>query len=131
MTTTAKTWFYNTPEKNAYAIGERVRTNFWDARFGGIWLDTVRAEPPFLMTGHYQNSKIELEWQPGQWCMLRTEPESSALATGVANILDFKPAFKYEDPQGHTVWEWRLSDVNARWQALQGHPEYGRLERLK
>ena len=131
MTTTAKTWFYNTPEKNAYAIGERVRTNFWDARFGGIWLDAVRAEPPFLMTGQYQNSKVELEWQPSQWCMLRTAPESSALATGVANILGFKPAFKYEDPKGNAVWEWRLSDVNARWQALQGRPEYGKLERLK
>jgi hypothetical protein len=131
MTTTAKTWFYNTPEKNAYAIGERVRTNFWDARFGGLWLDTARAEPPFLMTGQYQNSKIELEWLPGQWCLLRTAPEVPALATGVANILDFKPAFKYEDPQGHTVWEWRLGDANARWQALQGRPEFNKLERLK
>jgi len=131
MTTTAKTWFYTIPEKNAYAIGERVRTNFWDARFGGLWLETVRAEPPILMTGHYQGSKIELEWEPGKWCLLRTQPESSSLATGVANILGFKPAFKYEDAGGNTVWEWRVGDRAARWQAIQGRPEFGKLERLK
>lgn len=131
MTTTAKTWFYSAPEKNAYAIGERVRTNFWDARFGGIWLETVRVEPPILMTGQYQGSKIELEWEPGKWCRLRTHPESSPLATGVANILGFKPAFKYEDAKGNAVWEWRVSDAEARWQAVQGKPEFGKLEKLK
>ncbi len=131
MTTTSKTWFYSTPEKNAYAIGERVRTNFWDARFGGVWLDAVRTEPPILMKGSYQGSRVELEWLPGVWCILRANPANDALAVGVGNILSFKPAFKYEDPRGNTVWEWRLGDLNARWQAIQGKPEFGKLQRLK
>lgn len=131
MTTTAQTWFYNTPEQNAYAIAERVRTNFWDARFGSVWLDTVRVEPPILMRGTYQGSEVELEWQPRKWCLLRTKPASPPLSAGVSNILGFKPAFKYKDPRGCVVWEWRLGDLDARWQAIQGRPEFGELERLK
>ena len=131
MTTSAKTWFYQTPEKNAYAIGERVRTNFWDARFGGLWLDTVKVESPIQMRGTYQNSAVELEWQPGVWCILRTNPTQAALATGVSNILGFKPTFQYQDTHGNTAWEWHLGDLNARWQAIQGKPEFGKLQRLK
>lgn len=131
MTTTAKTWFFNTPEMNPYLIAERVRTNFWDARFGGLWLDTIRAEPPILLAGAHKGCAVELEWQPGLWCALRTKPEEPTLPLGVANVLGFKPAFKYEDPRGCTVWEWHLGDLNARWQAIQGRPEFGKLQRLK
>ena len=131
MTTTSKTWFYTPPEKNPYLIAERVRTNFWDARFGSIWLDTVRSEAPILMKGAYQNSAVELEWEPAQWCFLRTNPASEALVNGVTNLLMLKPSLKYEDPRGYTVWEWHVGDFNARWQAIQGKPEFGKLQRLK
>ena len=131
MTTTAQTWFYNTPENSPYLIAERVRTNFWDARFGGLWLDTVRAEPPILMRGTYNGSDVEMEWQPGQWLILRAKPASEALAQGVTNVIGFKPAFKYDDPHGHTAWEWHLGDLKTRWQTIQGRPEFGKLERLK
>ncbi|HKZ68751.1 MAG TPA: hypothetical protein VI547_07005 [Anaerolineales bacterium] len=131
MTTTAKTWFYTTPESNPYLINERVRTNFWDARFGGLWLDTVKADAPILMKGSYQEAAVELEWQPGQWCALRTNPASEALSLGVTNILGVRPAFKYEDPRGNTVWEWHIGDMHARWQSIQGKPEFGKLQRLK
>ncbi len=131
MTTTAKTWFYNTPENNPFLIAERVRTNFWDARFGGLWLDTVRAEPPILMRGTYNGSDVEMEWQPGQWLILRAKPASEALAQGVTNVIGFKPAFKYGDPHGYTAWEWHLGDLKTRWQIIQGRPEFGKLERLK
>jgi hypothetical protein len=131
MTTTSKTWFYNVPEKNLYLIGERVRTNFWEARFGDLWLDTIRAEPPILMRGTYQNSVVEFEWEPRKWAILRTRPANAALVKGVSNVLLFNPAFHYEDPQGNAVWEWHLGDLNQRWQAIQGKPEYGNLAKWK
>src|SRR3990172_4547633 len=131
MTTTAQTWFYNTPEDSPYLIAERVRTNFWDARFGGLWLDTVRAEPPILMRGTYNGSDVEMEWHPGQWLILRAKPASEALAQGVTNVIGFKPAFKYDDPHGYAAWEWHLGDLKTRWQIIQGRPDFGRLERLK
>lgn len=131
MTTSALTWFYQQPEKNAYLIAERIRTNFWDARFGGLWLDTVKIEPPILMKGTYKGSAIELEWEPGKWCLLRTSPVNDALALGVSNLVRFRPSFQYEDPNGNTVWEWRLTDGDARWQAIQGKPEFNKLQKLK
>jgi hypothetical protein len=131
MTTSALTWFYQQPEKNAYLIAERVRTNFWDARFGGLWLDTLRVTSPILMKGTYKGSLVELEWEPVKWCILRTHPANEALSHGVSNLIRFRPAFKYEDPHGNTVWEWRLSDMDARWQSIQGKPEFGQLRKLK
>lgn len=131
MTTSSLTWFYKQPEKNAYLIAERVRTNFWDARFGGLWLDTVRAESPILMAGTYNNSQVELEWEPGKWAILRTQPANEALVQGVSNLIRFRPAFCYEDPQGRSVWEWHLADLDSRWHDLQGKPEFGKLKKLK
>lgn len=130
MTTTSLTWFYKTPEHNAYLLGERLRTSFWDARFGGVWLEAVRTESPFLMHGHYQDSDVDLEWEPGKWCTLRTNPARPDLAKGVSNLLGLKPAFTYETQQGQTVWEWLVGDTHDRWQAIQGKPQFGKLKRL-
>jgi hypothetical protein len=131
MTTSSLTWFYQQPENNPYLIAERVRTNFWDARFGSLWLDTVKADSPILMKGHYKGSAVELEWEPSKWCILRTNPGNAALAQGVSNLIRFRPSFQYEDPLGSTIWEWRLTDADSRWQAIQGRPGYGQLQRLK
>lgn len=131
MTTSSLTWFYHQPENNPYLISERVRTNFWDARFGSLWLDTVKADSPILMKGSYQGSAVELEWEPVKWCILRTDPTNEALAQGVSNLIRFRPSFQYEDRQGYTVWEWRLNDADSRWGALQGRPEFGQLKKLK
>jgi len=131
MTTSAKTWFYNTPENNAYLIGERIRTSLWDARFGDIWLETARSEAPYLMRGTLQNTDVELEWMPKQWCILRTKPAHSLLYGGVKNILGFDAVFKYETPNGFTAWEWRLGNAKERWQAIQGKPEFGKLQQIK
>jgi hypothetical protein len=131
MTTSSLTWFYQQPENNPYLIAERVRTNFWDARYGGLWLDTIKSESPILMAGTYNKSRVELEWEPGKWLILRTNPANEALSQGVSNLIRFRPAIRYEDPKGNTVWEWRLKDTDARWQILQGKPEFGKLKRLK
>ena len=132
MTTTSATWFYRTPEKVPYLLAERVRTTFWDERFGSLWLDTVRAEAPFLMKGTCNGAQVKLEWEPGQWCRLYSTPASPALAQGVTNILRRKVVLRYEDPQGETVWEWWLTsaDADKRWQEVQGKPAYRNPARL-
>ena len=132
MTTTAATWFYRTPEKIPYLLGERVRTTFWDERFGGLWLDAVTTEPPIVMQGSCDGAAVKMEWEPAKWLRLSTAPASPALAHGVANILRFKPVLRYEDPDGHTVWEWWLADDDAdkRWQDIQGKPAFRNPVRL-
>jgi hypothetical protein len=130
MTTTALTWFYAKPEKNAYALAERVRTTLWEARLGGIWLDTVRAEPPYLMRGRYGESEVEMEWEAGKWLALRARPAAPFLAERMAVVLRFKPAMTYEDADGWTVWEWHLDGGEKRWQAIQGIPAYKQPQRL-
>jgi hypothetical protein len=132
MTTNSATWFYRTPEKSPYLLAERVRTTFWDERFGGLWLDTVRAEAPFVMQGLHNGARVQMEWEPARWMRLSTAPASPALAQGLANILRRRPSVRYEDPQGHTVWEWWLEagEADRRWQEIQGKPAYGNPARL-
>jgi hypothetical protein len=130
MTTTARTWFFARPEANAYAIAERVRTTFWDARVGNIWLDVVRAESPHLMRGHNRGADVEMEWEAGRWLYLRTRPGQPELVRRVSFILGFKPALSYEGADGWSVWEWHTDGGDRRWQAIQGVPAYGHPVRL-
>ncbi len=130
MTTTSATWFYHAPEKDLYLIGERVRTTYWDERIGGLWLDAVQAEAPITMQGHYNGAGVKMEWEPAQWLRLSTKPGSPALTVVTSNILRRQPTLKYEDTEGHTVWEWWLADADKRWQEIQGKPMFGSPERL-
>lgn len=130
MTTNSATWFYHAPEKNLYLIGERVRTTYWDERIGGLWLDAVQVETPVMMKGAYNGAAVKLEWEPAQWLRLATAPASPALAKVTGNILRRKPTLSYNDPEGHTVWEWRLTDADKRWQEIQGKPTFNNPQRL-
>lgn len=132
MTTTAATWFYRAPEDRPYLLAERVRTSFWDQRFGSLLLDTVSAEPPIVMQGTYTGSLVRMEWEPGQWFRLSTRPEVPALAGGVSNLLGRKPILRYSDPDGDVIWEWWVQPEagERRWQAIQGKPVFGSPVRL-
>ena len=130
MTTTALTWFYTKPENNAYALAERVRTTLWEARLGSVWLDTVRAEPPYLMSGRYHDARVEMEWEAGRWLSLRTAPPAPGLAQGLSQVLRFKPAMTYDNADGWTVWEWHVDGGDKRWQAIQGIPTFKQPRRL-
>ena len=124
MTTTARTWFYTRPEGSAYDIAERVRTTFWDARVGGIWLDVVQAESPYRMRGRYRGAQVELEWEAARWLRLRLKPAQPDLVKYLSFILGFRPALQFEDGDGWTATEWHTDGGNGRWQAIQGVPSY-------
>lgn len=131
MTTTAATWFYRQPEKTKYLLEERVRTSFWDARFGSFWVNAVSTDNPIQMEGSFNGAPLRLDWEPGKWFRLSTHPAQPSLAKGLSNIILRRPVtLTYEDPQGHTVWEWRLADADKRWQEIQGKPAYRNLQRL-
>ena len=132
MTTNAATWFYRAPERVPYLLGERVRTTFWDERLGGLWLDTVSVESPIVMQGVYNGAAVRMEWEPVKWLRLFSSPAAPVLAQGVRNVLRFKPAIRYDDPDGRTVWEWWLdrSDADRRWQEIQGKPAFRNPARL-
>ncbi len=132
MTTTATAWFYREPEHNAYALQERIRTHFWDERVGDIFLDTVRAEPPFEMQGEYNRTPVHMEWVPKKYMKLRLHAGSEALARILSRMLKLKPYLKYQDAEGRTIWEWYLNDDEGhkRWQSVQGLPAYRHPERL-
>lgn len=131
MTTTAATWFYHQPEKIKYLLEERVRTSFWDARFGSFWANAVSTDNPIEMEGTFNGAPLQMVWEPGQWFRLSTHPAQPGLAKGLSNIILHRPVtLTYEDPQGHTVWEWRLADADKRWQEIQGKPAYRNLQRL-
>jgi len=133
MTTTAATWFYRPPEKKPYLIAERLRTSLWDQRFGDVWLDTIRAEPPILLQGSYQGAPLKLEWEPGQWLRLAIKADGPHLAKGFENVLHRKPFLRYADGEGHNVWEWWMDDTAGedRWQTIQGKPLFVSPVRLK
>jgi hypothetical protein len=130
MAATATTWFYRTPESNPYLLAERVNGTFWDNRYGGVLLTVVRATAPFEMVGTYQGADVRMEWEPNKWMRLSTNPASPALVDGLANIIRRKPTLRYDEVDGQSVVEWRLTDADKRWTELQGKAAYGTPMRL-
>ncbi len=133
MSTNARTWFFEEPEHNAYAIVERLNGTFWQARMGQILVTACsQAEPPFKCRGQWRDEPFELEWQPREWLALRGPTEMAELIPQMSRILGFKPAFRYMDAEDWRVYEWHRDAANGqtRWHAIQGMPAFKHPERL-
>jgi hypothetical protein len=131
MTTNSRTWFYNEPEHRPYYLEERVNQNLWAARFGSIYLDCVRAEPPFRMEGVWNGITLSIEWVPNNWFTLRSTEENRTLITGFAQILQFPPTFSFTDENGEFVAEWHRQDGAKRLQEIQGQARFTNVKTYK
>ncbi len=131
MTTNSRTWFYNEPEHRPYYLEERVNQNLWASRFGSIYLDCVRAEPPFRMEGVWNGITVSIEWVPKDWFVLRSSQENRTLLGGFAQVLQFPPSFSYIDDNGEFVAEWRRANAEKRLQEIRGHPTYTNVKTYK
>ncbi len=131
MTTNSRTWFYTEPEHRPYYIEERVNQNLWASRFGSIYLDCTRAEPPFQMEGVWNGITLTIEWLPNKWFTLRASREDRTLVSGFAQVLQFPPTLSYTDENGTFIAEWWRQDAAKRLQEIQGHPLYTNLKTYK
>jgi hypothetical protein len=133
MATNASTWFYSEPEHRPYLIEERVNHTFWNHRIASLYLDCVRAEPPFRMEGEWRGRPVAIEWVPGDYFTLITRPadDINALLLGIKEILGFAPAISYVDPDGNMVTQWYVKDAEQRIQNIQGNPNYRQIKRYK
>jgi hypothetical protein len=131
MASNARSWFYTEPEHRPYYIEERVNQNLWATRFGSIYLDCVRAEPPFRMEGVWNGIRVTIEWVPNQWFTLRTDKEDTTLLVGFSQVLHLTPTVSYLDDNGEFIVEWRRSDAEKRLQEIQGHATYRNIKTFK
>jgi hypothetical protein len=123
MTTNARTWFYTEPEHRPYYIEERVYQTLWANRFGSIYLDCVRAEPPFKMISKWNGIDLSIEWQSNQWFVLRVSREDQTLIRGFSQVLQMLPAVTYSSEDGLVTTEWRRDPADAarRLQEVKSH----------
>src|SRR5258706_10653779 len=131
MTTNSRTWFYNEPEHRPYYIEERVNQNLWATRFGSIYLDCVRAEPPFRMEGVWNGITLSIEWVPNTWFTLRSDKEDRTLVTGFAQVLQFPPTLSYSDENGEFTAEWHRKNGDKRILDVKGHPNFSNVKTYK
>ncbi len=131
MATNARTWFYTEPEHRPYYIEERVNQNLWAMRFGSIYLDCVRAEPPFRMEGAWNGIHLAIEWVPNTWFKLFVDKEDKTLVTGLSQTLQLVPAFSYVNENGQFVAEWWRTDGEKHYQEAKGHPNYSSIKTYK
>lgn len=133
MSTTAASWFYNTPENQAYLISERLNSTFWQARVVSIYWKGVQTEAPFKALGYQGDDVIEIEWEPGEWLALRA-PAGADIERLVEviskRILAIPATFSYETLDGDRTVEWHTDGGEKRWNELQGQFKYSNLERL-
>ncbi len=135
MSSNAGTWFYSTPEHDAFMVTERLNASFWQARMVEATWRCVQAEEgaPFRAYGYAGDLVLEMEWIPGDWLSLRmpAQFDVEGYVDGVTSrILAIKPSAIYEDRNGRVAYEWYTELNSPRWKVLQGNAEYIKLRRL-
>lgn len=131
MATNARTWFYTEPERRPYYIEERVNHTLWANRVVSIYLDCVRAEPPFRMEGEYNGLKVAIEWVPNTWFKLYADKEEQALVRAFWQVLQLVPAFSYNNEVEQFVCEWWRQDGDKKYEEIKGHPSYFNIKTYK
>jgi hypothetical protein len=131
MATSSRTWFYTTPEPRPYFIEERINHTLWKNRLQGIYMNCTSVTVPITMEGDWYGNKIEFEWTPGDYFILRTTEERKDLIGVLRQMLMLRPALAYMDEHGNHVVEWHMDGGENRWRELQGSPSYQGLIRLR
>ena len=131
MATTARTWFYTTPEPRPYYIEERVNHTLWQNRLQTLFMQCTQATVPIKMEGNWQGNIVRFEWRPGKYFTLQMAEENRELIGVVRQMLMMRPVLSYTDPEGMTVVEWHTNGSEERLKELQGNPQYQGLRRLK
>ena len=124
MAATARTWFYQTPEKNSYLLQERVNGSVWMARLMDVYFVTERAEPPFQMSAERNGQTLVIEWEPNQWFRLISPQDMPDVVGAFSNVLQLPAALTYTDFDGKIITEWHRDGGEARWREIQGNPTY-------
>ncbi len=131
MATNARTWFYETPEKSAYLLQERVNGNLWMARLSDVYFVAEQAEPPYRMTAVWQGHPLTLEWETGKWLRLSSDASLPAVIGAFSNVLQIPATLTYLDSTtGRVITEWHRDGGNTRWREIQGNPSYHNPARL-
>jgi len=123
-------WFFSNPGSNKYDISEAVRRSFWFRGFGMAWFDATKADPPYVGQLEWRDQLMELEWEPRQFVILRLPQDDPAVVDGLTSLLGFKPAFRYQNAQGHTVVEWRKVGLAQRQQELAATTDVRNITRV-
>ncbi len=133
MSTNARTWFYEQPEKSLYLITERLNGTFWQARIVGMYWRCVQVEPHYRAIGYAGNRLLELAWVPGQWLSLKAPHgfDIDPLVEAVTQrVLGRPPCVTYATHDNEQVFEWHVDGGDKRWSEIQGRGEFVRPRRL-
>lgn len=132
MATTARKWFYSTPEPRPYYIEERVNHTLWNNRLQSVWMSCTQAENPIKLEGNMNGMPMFMEFVPGQYLTLKMGEERKEIVGTMRQILlGLKPTFTYQDTEGLFVVEFHTDGGEARWKEIQGNPAFQGLRRMK
>jgi hypothetical protein len=123
-------WFYSSKMPGAGAIAENMRHDFWEQHVYGVWFTCTRHENPYTYRGLWQGKQFEVEVVPRQYLIVRSQEDLAWIVEGFKRVLCSVPTFKYQEPDGRYAAEWRMTERETRWQAMQGKPAFKNLKRL-
>lgn len=132
MSANAATWFYREPERQPFMITERLNGTFWQARLVEVYWRCVKADSPCHAEGYLGDHRLDMEWVPGQWLMLRVPPglDTKNLLNTFNRVLARKATLTYGDTHGNQFFEWHLDGGRARWKEIQGKAGFVKPRRL-
>lgn len=132
MSANATTWFYQEPETGRpYFISERINHTFWANRITDVYWTCVHAQSPYRLEAVWQQTPVEIEYEPNSVFILRMGKESTSFIRGCSEILGFPPTVSYSDADGRYIIEWYAKDAGKRLQEVQGNPSFQNVKQYK
>ncbi len=123
------TWFMTPMPPSRFAIENEMRTAFWKAGFGDMWISCTKEEVPYECQGLWEGKQFTLEWEPNTYAVLKMAEPNDDLLKAMERVLKHRALVAYKDAAGTVVVEWRARNVDARMKELES-AGVAELERL-
>ncbi len=112
-------WFFATFPPSRSAIESELRQAIWRAGLQDMWLTCTRDQPPYQCQGAWHGKEFTLEWEPGNYILLKMPEPNQELLDAFEKILHHRALAAYKNGDNRVVVEWRVKDPEARFKELQ------------
>lgn len=112
-------WFFDHLPPSPSAIENELRLSFWKTGYDEMWFSCTKGEPPYECIGLWQGKKFTVEWDTGNYLMLKMAAPDKDLLTAFERALRHRALVAYKDGNGGVVVEWRAKGGTARVQELE------------
>lgn len=112
-------WFFATFPPSRSVIESELRQAIWRAGLHDMWVTCTKDQPPYECQGAWHGNEFTLEWEPGNYILLKMGQPNQELLDAFTKMLGHRALAAYKNGDNRVVVEWRMQNPDARFKELQ------------